>query len=186
MSRSVSRGCNPTLGSSRTNSVFTNRVPRQVVRLTRSVSPPDKEGALIEPITEVGVVQAAASGDGITYLANAPTEPDPAGVGKHVQILSSRGAGSWSTRDLAIPHTSPVGTPFGEGSEYKFFDPELSAAEFQPFGEFIPYGFHWFTAMMNIPLGDFNRGPVLDLHPVKHTMAYRTQVFGSGVGSDHQ
>ncbi len=27
-----------------------------------------------------------------------------------------------------------------------------------PFGEFIPTGFHWFTAMMNIPLGDFNRG----------------------------
>ena len=25
---------------------------------------------------------------------------------------------------------------------------------------------------------------VLDLHPVKHTMAYRTQVFGSGVGGD--
>jgi apolipoprotein N-acyltransferase len=29
-----------------------------------------------------------------------------------------------------------------------------------PFGEFIPTGFHWFTQMMNIPLGDFNRGPV--------------------------
>ncbi len=29
-----------------------------------------------------------------------------------------------------------------------------------PFGEFIPLGFHWFTALMNIPLGDFNRGPV--------------------------
>ncbi len=28
-----------------------------------------------------------------------------------------------------------------------------------PFGEFIPNGFHWFTRMMNIPLGDFNRGP---------------------------
>lgn len=27
-----------------------------------------------------------------------------------------------------------------------------------PFGEFIPKGFHWFTEMMNIPLGDFNRG----------------------------
>ena len=27
-----------------------------------------------------------------------------------------------------------------------------------PFGEFIPTGFHWFTALMNIPLGDFNRG----------------------------
>ena len=27
-----------------------------------------------------------------------------------------------------------------------------------PFGEFIPFGFKWFTQMMNIPLGDFNRG----------------------------
>ena len=30
-----------------------------------------------------------------------------------------------------------------------------------PFGEFIPYGFHWFVAMMRIPLGDFTRGAVL-------------------------
>ena len=29
-----------------------------------------------------------------------------------------------------------------------------------PFGEFIPVGFHWFVQMMNIPLGDFTRGPV--------------------------
>lgn len=29
-----------------------------------------------------------------------------------------------------------------------------------PFGEFIPTGFKWFTAMMNIPLGDFNRGDI--------------------------
>ena len=29
-----------------------------------------------------------------------------------------------------------------------------------PFGEFIPTGFKWFTQLMNIPLGDFNRGPV--------------------------
>jgi apolipoprotein N-acyltransferase len=29
-----------------------------------------------------------------------------------------------------------------------------------PFGEFIPLGFRWFTQLMNIPLGDFNRGPV--------------------------
>jgi apolipoprotein N-acyltransferase len=27
-----------------------------------------------------------------------------------------------------------------------------------PFGEFIPTGFRWFTRMMNIPLGDFDRG----------------------------
>jgi apolipoprotein N-acyltransferase len=29
-----------------------------------------------------------------------------------------------------------------------------------PFGEFIPPMFKWFTRMMNIPLGDFNRGSV--------------------------
>ena len=29
-----------------------------------------------------------------------------------------------------------------------------------PFGEFVPFGFRWFTQMMNIPLGDFNRGPL--------------------------
>jgi apolipoprotein N-acyltransferase len=29
-----------------------------------------------------------------------------------------------------------------------------------PFGEFIPPLFKWFTRMMNIPLGDFNRGAV--------------------------
>ena len=29
-----------------------------------------------------------------------------------------------------------------------------------PFGEFIPAGFHWFVAMLNIPLGDQTSGPL--------------------------
>jgi apolipoprotein N-acyltransferase len=29
-----------------------------------------------------------------------------------------------------------------------------------PFGEFIPFGFRWFVNLMNIPLGDFDRGPL--------------------------
>ena len=28
-----------------------------------------------------------------------------------------------------------------------------------PFGEFVPSGFHWFVALMGIPLGDLGRGP---------------------------
>jgi apolipoprotein N-acyltransferase len=28
-----------------------------------------------------------------------------------------------------------------------------------PFGEFVPTGFHWFVALMGIPLGDLDRGP---------------------------
>ncbi|CAD5374080.1 Apolipoprotein N-acyltransferase [Rubrivivax sp. A210] len=31
-------------------------------------------------------------------------------------------------------------------------------AHLVPFGEFIPTGFRWFTELMNIPLGDFDRG----------------------------
>jgi apolipoprotein N-acyltransferase len=30
-----------------------------------------------------------------------------------------------------------------------------------PFGEFIPWGFRWFVDMMNMPLGDFARGPLV-------------------------
>ncbi|MGZ8259975.1 MAG: apolipoprotein N-acyltransferase [Caldimonas sp.] len=30
-----------------------------------------------------------------------------------------------------------------------------------PFGEFVPAGFRWFTRMMEIPLGDFERGPLV-------------------------
>jgi apolipoprotein N-acyltransferase len=29
-----------------------------------------------------------------------------------------------------------------------------------PFGEFIPAGFRWFVELMNMPLGDFSRGPL--------------------------
>jgi apolipoprotein N-acyltransferase len=37
-----------------------------------------------------------------------------------------------------------------------------------PFGEFIPTGFRWFTELMNIPLGDFNRGRLRALSFVVH------------------
>ena len=30
-----------------------------------------------------------------------------------------------------------------------------------PFGEFVPAGFRWFTEMLDIPLGDFERGPLV-------------------------
>jgi hypothetical protein len=102
------------------------------------VSPPDKQGARIEPISETGVVQAAASGDALTYLANAPTEAEPQGYSNEAQVLSRRGSSAWSSRDIGIPHTSPTGFSQGTGPEYKFFDPELSLSAVQPFGDFIP------------------------------------------------
>jgi DNA-binding beta-propeller fold protein YncE len=102
------------------------------------VSPPDKQGTRIEPLEEVGVVQAAAGGDGVTYIANSPTESQPQGNTNRVQVLSTRSATSWSSRDIAIPHSSSVGVPFNGGAEYKFFDPELTFSAVHPFGEFIP------------------------------------------------
>ena len=52
-----------------------------------------------------------------------------------------------------------------------------------PFGEFIPWGFRWFVAMMNIPLGDFGRGresqPMLDItgHLIAFNICYE-DLFG--------
>jgi apolipoprotein N-acyltransferase len=40
------------------------------------------------------------------------------------------------------------------GQAYRFDKQHLV-----PFGEFVPAGFRWFVDMMQIPLGDFNRGP---------------------------
>jgi apolipoprotein N-acyltransferase len=45
-----------------------------------------------------------------------------------------------------------------------------------PFGEFIPWGFRWFTEMMAIPLGDFARGP--DVPP---SFAYAGQRVGPNI-----
>lgn len=102
------------------------------------VSPPDKQGALILPIAEAGVVQASASGDALTYLTNSPTEAEPQGAANESQALSRRSASAWSSRDIAIAHSSPSGGPIGEGPEYKFFDAELSTSAVQPYGEFNP------------------------------------------------
>ena len=45
--------------------------------------------------------------------------------------------------------------PGAGGAAYRYHKHHLV-----PFGEFIPPLFKWFTRMMNIPLGDFNRGDV--------------------------
>lgn len=58
--------------------------------------------------------------------------------------------GSTSAASLA----KPGGEPAAAGS-YRYDKVHLV-----PFGEFIPTGFRWFTNLMNIPLGDFSRGPL--------------------------
>jgi apolipoprotein N-acyltransferase len=50
---------------------------------------------------------------------------------------------------------SALGLKPGQKEAYRYDKHHLV-----PFGEFIPPAFKWFTKMMNIPLGDFNRGAV--------------------------
>jgi apolipoprotein N-acyltransferase len=50
-------------------------------------------------------------------------------------------------------YTNSVGGIAPDGRAYRYDKHHLV-----PFGEFIPYGFRWFTDMMRIPLGDQTRG----------------------------
>lgn len=57
-----------------------------------------------------------------------------------------------------------------------------------PFGEFIPPGFRWFIALMNIPLGDFSRGALAQ--PAFHWQGQRIapnicyeDLFGDEIGA---
>jgi DNA-binding beta-propeller fold protein YncE len=104
------------------------------------VSPPAKQGAQIEGIAPgFASVQAAGSGDAITYGSLVPDESEPSGFNYSVQNLSTRaGAGSWQTRDLTVPHSEAVGSQFAAGSEYQFFSSDLSHSVVHPAGLFTP------------------------------------------------
>ncbi len=59
--------------------------------------------------------------------------------------------------DLGLGYTNSVlGWKPGERAAYRYDKHHLV-----PFGEFIPPFFRWFTELMNIPLGDFSRGALV-------------------------
>jgi DNA-binding beta-propeller fold protein YncE len=121
--------------------IFTTQSPGTFVlpdgREWELVSPPDKFGAdLYPPVTDAGVTQASAGGDGIAYMASAPTEAQPAGNAFRSQVLSLRGAAGWSSRDIEVPHEEAVA--FSEFPEIRDFSADLSLAAVQPLRGFDP------------------------------------------------
>jgi hypothetical protein len=97
------------------------------------VSSPNKHGATIYPLTESGVLEAAADGSAITYMTNAPTELEPKGSSHtQLQVLSRRGGSGWSTEDIATPNNDATGQTVGIGFEYRFFSSDLSLALVEP------------------------------------------------------
>jgi apolipoprotein N-acyltransferase len=79
------------------------------------------------------------------------------------QALQKRFFGGTQAAMVGIPlgsyqegYTNSVVALFpGQTAPWQYYKHHLV-----PFGEFIPPLFKWFTTLMNIPLGDFNRGPV--------------------------
>ncbi|HWX44627.1 MAG TPA: NHL repeat-containing protein [Solirubrobacteraceae bacterium] len=97
------------------------------------VSPANKHGSLILAIGQVSAVtQAAADGNGITYLATLPTEVEPPGYPGVGQVFSTRGPGGWSSRDIPEPHKSANG--LSAAPEYQFFSRDLSLGLLEPQG----------------------------------------------------
>ncbi len=94
------------------------------------VSPPVKDGA--DFFFAHRVPQAAENGDAVTYLASAPTEANPPGDPLETQVLSTRGAGGWSSRDISVPQVEPSGV-INSRSEYLFFSADLSLGLVEPF-----------------------------------------------------
>ena len=111
-------------------------------RVWELVSPADKHGAFLEPIDSPGstngtVIQTAADGDAITYIADAPTEGGVQGNSNDVQVFSARSGSGWVTRDLTLAHVGATDGDAGFGNEYRFFSTDLSSAIVQPFGAFV-------------------------------------------------
>jgi hypothetical protein len=97
-----------------------------------------KSGGLIEPIGASAVSQASIAGNALTYVTDAPNEAAPSGYASLVQVLSTRGHGSWESQDIATPHNTALGLGARGEDEYRLFSPDLSRAGVQPFGPFDP------------------------------------------------
>jgi hypothetical protein len=105
-------------------------------RRWEQVSPVDKHGATLLPITETNVVQSSASGDAMTYLGTRPTEERVPGFFDVTQILSRRAAAGWSSQDISLPHVGATGASVGFGHDYRLFSTDFSQALVEPQGEF--------------------------------------------------
>jgi hypothetical protein len=102
------------------------------------VSPPEKHGGVLGGISETGVIEAAADGGAISYVANAPIEDGSPGSDAVVQALAIRRATGWSSHNIAPPQEHATGAGAGVGGEYRYFSEDLSTAIVQPFGALNP------------------------------------------------
>jgi hypothetical protein len=107
-------------------------------RVWEMVSPPEKSGAGIKGINELGegALQASADGTGLAYTANSSFGQEAPGNRSISvsQFLAFRGANGWSTKDVTTPREDVVGLEVGRTSGYEVFSQDLSFGAVQPRG----------------------------------------------------
>jgi hypothetical protein len=99
------------------------------------VSPAEKHGATIEPISREGaLIQAAFDGSALAWAAGAPVEDEPEGNRRPepVQVISTRTSSGWSSRDITTPHDRGEGYRTGQPTEYRAFSQDLALAAVEP------------------------------------------------------
>ncbi len=109
-------------------------------RVWELVSPVNKHGAKIE-----GEAWASVDGSDLAFVTGTPSTSSPAGYdGNGNQVLSSRVTpGAWSSVDISLSHSSPVGVLAGVRPEYRFFSEDLGLAIAESLGPFsVPEGQH--------------------------------------------
>jgi hypothetical protein len=103
------------------------------------VSPPDKHGGSIQPITdEGGVIQASEDGSKLTYVTLDPITSEPAGNRggfEPSQALAQRGQDGWSNQEITTPNNNVGGLRVGHSDTYRLFSPDLSLAVVEPPGD---------------------------------------------------
>jgi hypothetical protein len=106
-------------------------------RAWEMVTPPVK-AAPVEALTkEGGLILSSEDGDSLTYVTYGSVGEGAQGnrSPEVSQILATRGAQSWSSRDIATPSTEAKGVTAGQAPEYQFFTPDLSTALVEPAGK---------------------------------------------------
>lgn len=140
--------------------------PLQVALLQSNVAQDEKFD--VEKLGEMLVWHARELGRVKADLVVAPETaipllPDQLPEGYWAGLRASFGPGSGRAALIGMPlgsleagySNSVVGLAPGLAEPYRYDKHHLV-----PFGEFIPFGFRWFVNMMNMPLGDFSRGPL--------------------------
>lgn len=74
-------------------------------------------------------------------------------MGVPLHTIDASGRGRYTNSAIGLTADTPIEALLRGRTEQRYDKRHLV-----PWGEYVPPGFHWFIRMLNIPLGDFNRG----------------------------